>query len=103
MRTGAIKYSAEVFGEKGIAPAGRYGYSAPVQGVVPKTRYMGYEGVAIQIARFFKTKTPPVSSAETLELFAMLTAAEQSKLQGGKPIHIADVLKVAEAQVAAEE
>lgn len=92
IREGAVKYSAIVFGTKGVAPAGQYGYAAPVKGVVPKGRYMGYEGIATEIARFFKTRTPPVSPAETLELFAFLEAAEQSKRQGGARILLADVL-----------
>jgi len=89
---GAVKYSALVFGDKGIIPAGRYGYAAPINGEVPKTRYMGYEGVSIQIANFFKTRKPPVTAAETLEIFAILEASEQSKAQGGKPVLISEVM-----------
>jgi predicted dehydrogenase len=103
MRKGAVKYSAVVYGEKGIGPAGLYGYAAPVGGVAPKTRYMGYEGVAVEIASFFKTKQPPVTAAETLEVFAILEAAKISKSQGGIPVKIADVLKAAEEKVAAEK
>lgn len=100
---GHIKYSAVVFGDQGIQPAGLYGYAAPVGGITPKTRYMGYEGVAIQIASFFKSKQPPVSADETLEVFAMLEAAAQSKQQGGATVSIAKVLQAARDQVAAEK
>ncbi|MCA9177093.1 MAG: Gfo/Idh/MocA family oxidoreductase [Planctomycetales bacterium] len=90
--SGAIKYSALVFGSEGIAPAGVYGYAAPVKGVVPKGRYMGYESLAIEIAKFFKSGKPPVSADETIELFAFMTAAQSSKEQGGRPVALDAVL-----------
>jgi hypothetical protein len=92
LRQGAVKYSALVFGSDGIAPAGVYGYAAPVQGVVPEGRYMGYESLAVQIGRFFKTREPPVSAEETIELFAFMEAAEESKRQSGVPVTLASVL-----------
>jgi predicted dehydrogenase len=98
IKQGAIKYSALVFGDKGIAPAGVYGYAAPVKGVVPPGgRYMGYESVAIEIAKFFKTGQPPVSPEETLEIFAFLAAAEESKRQDGRPVQLAELLEHAKA------
>jgi len=94
IRQGAIKYSAVVFGENGIAPAGIYGYSAPVGGVLPEgDRYMGYESVAIEIGQFFKTGVPPVSAEETIEIFSFLEAAEESKRQGGAPVTLESVLE----------
>jgi predicted dehydrogenase len=92
IREGALKYSATVFGSKGVAPAGIYGYAAPVRGVVPPGRYMAYEATAVEIAKFFKTRKPPVSAAETTELFAFLEAAEESKRQGGVPVKLETVL-----------
>lgn len=92
IREGAVKYSAIVFGTKGVVPSGVYGYGVPIKGVVPKGRYMGYEATATEIAKFFKTRTPPVAPAETLELFAFLEAAEESKRQGGTRVKLADVL-----------
>jgi hypothetical protein len=100
IRTGAIKYNALVFGEKGIAPAGIYGYSAPVNGVVPKTRYKGYENVATEIAKFFKTGTLPIEPQETIELFGFMEAAHESHRRGGVPVRIKDVIEVARQKVA---
>ncbi len=97
IRQGAVKYSALVFGSDGIASAGVYGYAAPVNGVVPPGRYMGYESVAIEIGKFFKTREPPVSADETIEIFAFLEAAEESKRQGGAPVTLERVLKKARA------
>ena len=92
IRKGALKYSATVFGSKGVAPAGIYGYAAPVKGVVPPGRYMAYEGTAVEIAKFFKTRKPPVSAEETIELFAFMEAAEESKRQNGAPVKLEAVL-----------
>eukprot|EP00913_Durusdinium_trenchii_P008808 g8274.t1 len=103
IRKGAIRYSALVFGSKGVAPAGKYGYAAPVKGVVPKGRYKGYEGVATEIAKFFKTRKLPVSPEETIELFAFMEAAHESKRRGGVPVRIDEVLKKARKTVAGQK
>jgi predicted dehydrogenase len=103
LRKGAVAYSALVFGTKGVSPAGIYGYAAPVKGVVPPGRYMGYESLAVQIARFFKTREPPVSADETIEVFAFLEAAEESKRQHGAPVKLAAVLEKARANAAREK
>ena len=84
IKEGGVKYSATVFGEKGVSTAGIYGHGIPVNGVVPTAdKYVGYEGLATEIAKFFKGGPPPVSPAETLEIFALLQAAEESKAQNG--------------------
>jgi len=93
IRKGAPKYSATVFGSKGVSSAGIYGYGVPVKGVVPPGgRYMGYEATAVQISRFFKTGVAPVSPEETSELFAFMAAAEESKNQGGASVRLETVL-----------
>ncbi len=93
IRKGQPKYSATVFGSKGVSTAGVYGHGVPVKGVVPTNdKYMGYEGVAIEIVKFFKTRTPPVTAEETIELFAFMEAAEESKRQKGAPVKLETVL-----------
>jgi len=93
IRKGAPKYSATVFGSKGVSTAGIYGHGVPVKGVVPTNdKYMGYEATAIEIAKFFKTGQPPVSADETIELFAFLEAAEESKRLKGATVKLSDVL-----------
>ncbi len=92
IRKGELKYSATVFGSKGVAPAGIYGYAAPVKGVVPPGRYMAYEATAVEIAKFFKTRKPPVSAEETTELFAFMEAAEESKRNNGAAVKLETVL-----------
>ena len=93
IRKGAPKYSATVFGAKGVSIAGVYGHGVPVKGVAPTDdKYMGYEATAIEIAKFFKTRTPPVSADETVEVFAFMEAAEESKRQKGAPVKLETVL-----------
>lgn len=89
LRQGAHGYGALVFGSKGIAPSGGYA---------------GYKPLVDQIARFFKTGKPPVSAAETIEIFAFMEAADQSKRQGGCPVTLESVIEKAQqasAQAAA--
>ncbi len=92
IRRGKLKYSATVFGDKGVAPAGIYGYAAPIKGVVPKGRYKGYEGVATEIAKFLKTGKSPIEPSETIELFGFMEAAHESHRRGGIPVRIGEVI-----------
>lgn len=101
IRRGALKYSATVFGDKGVAPAGIYGYAAPVKGVVPKGRYMGYEALATEIAKFYKTRQLPIEPSETIELFGFMEAAHESHRQGGIPVRIDEVITKARNNLAA--
>ena len=94
IKEGAVKYSATVFGEKGVSTAGIYGHGVPMNGVVPTNdKYVGYEGLAIEIAKFLKGGPVPVSPEETLEIFAVIQAAETSKSQGGAPVKLQDLSK----------
>lgn len=94
IKQGAVKYSATVFGDKGVSTAGIYGHGVPVKGIVPTTdKYMGYEGIALEMAKFYKGGPTPVAPEETIEIFALLEAAQQSKAAGGKTVRIAEVLQ----------
>lgn len=48
-----------------------------------------------EVVAFFQTGIAPVSSAETLEIFAFLEAADASKRQSGAEVKLADVLRKA--------
>ena len=94
IKEGKVKYSATVFGDAGVSTAGIYGHGIPVQGVVPtKDEYMGYKGIAIEMAKFFKGGPTPVDAAETIEIYAVMQAAEQSKANGGAVIAVPDLWK----------
>jgi hypothetical protein len=43
--------------------------------------------------KFFRTGVAPVSSEETLDLFAFMEAADESKRQGGRPVAVAEVIR----------
>ena len=85
IRAGPSDYGATVFGTKGIVLSGDYG---------------GYEPLVVEIVKFFKTGKPPVSADETIEIFAFMEAADESKRQGGKPVTIESVMTKAESQLA---
>jgi len=109
MSTGNIKYSGVVFGEKGILRAGNYGRGVPTlktdaegeHWLAPQGEYMGYKGVALAMADFFRTRKPPVSAAETIEIFAFLEAAHESKRRDGVPVKLETVLTHARSQLKA--
>jgi hypothetical protein len=48
----------------------------------------GYAGLVREIVRFMETKQPPVSNAETLEIFSFMDAAQRSKEQGGAVVRL---------------
>jgi predicted dehydrogenase len=56
----------------------------------------GYEALAKKIAEFFKTKIVPVDPKETIEIYAFMEAADESKRNGGATVLMADVLRKAE-------
>lgn len=53
----------------------------------------GYRPLLVEIMKFFQTRVAPVSPKETLEIFAFMEAAEESKRQGGAPVTIEEVMK----------
>jgi hypothetical protein len=84
IRAGHPGYGATVFGSKGIVPSGGYG---------------GYEPLVVEIVKFYKTGKPPVTADETIEIFAFMEAADESKRQGGKPVTVESVITKAKSQL----
>src|SRR6266404_1440165 len=52
----------------------------------------GYVPLVVEIMKFFETGVAPVSPDETIEIFAFMQAADESKAKGGAPVKISDVL-----------
>lgn len=77
LRAGKEDYGGMVFGKKAIAPAGGY---------------EGYQPLVVEIARFFRTRNPPVSPEETIEIMAFMAAADESKLKGGAVVTVEAVM-----------
>jgi hypothetical protein len=63
--------------------------------VLTASGFSGYDGLVVEIARFLKTGQPPVSAEETIEMFAFMEAADESKRQGGVPVTLESVLSKA--------
>jgi hypothetical protein len=87
-------------GREGIFEA-RKGYGAEVEGTQGKGeagKYEGYKPLVVEIVKFFRTGKPPVAAEETIELFAFMEAADESKRQGGAPVTIESVMAKARQQ-----
>ena len=82
---GKADYGGTAFGTGGIQQIGTY---------------EGYRPLVVEIVRFFRTGKPPVAEEETLEIYAFMEAADESKRQGGKPVTLESVLAKARSEVA---
>ena len=83
IRSGKKDYGAMVFGSKKVMPSGKYG---------------GYQPLVDEIVKFFKTGVVPVPAAETIEIFAFMSAADRSKSCGGAEVSLASVIEEARMQ-----
>lgn len=82
-RSGKSGYGGVVYTETGNIPLGPYG---------------GYDPLLLEIINYFETGEVPVSPEETLEIFAFMAAADESKAQGGRPVNMQEVLKKAQSK-----
>jgi len=76
-KKGGPSYGGKATGEKGEAPVGD---SA------------GYRPLIVEIVKMFRTKKPPVAEAETLEIYAFMEAADESKRRGGEPVELEEMM-----------
>ena len=60
--------------------------------------YDGYRPLVVAIVQFFRTGKVPISQAETLEIYAFMEAADESKRQGGQAVTTASVMQTAQAE-----
>ncbi len=82
-RKGQHGYGGTAFGAKGVESFGKFD---------------GYRPLLVQIIRFFQTGQSPVPSSESLEIYAFMEAADESKRRGGMPVTIKEVMEKAEKQ-----
>ena len=87
LRGGKPGYGGTAFGATGTAPVGTTD---------------GYRPLLIEIMNFFETGTPPVTPAETIQLFAFMESADESKRRGHVAVKVADVVAKAEAEADAK-
>ena len=81
--TEAKGYGGKAIGEKGEAAIGTYD---------------GYDPLLYSIVHFFRTGVAPVSSEETLEIYAFMEAADESKRRNGAEVSIKEVMDKALAE-----
>ena len=87
IRDGKADFGATIYGTKAILPSGKY---------------EGYKPLVIEMVRFFRSGSPPVSAEETLEVFAFMEAAEESERRGGSPVSLDSVTAKARERASAE-
>ncbi|MDP3467835.1 MAG: Gfo/Idh/MocA family oxidoreductase [Daejeonella sp.] len=80
VRKGRSGFGGTAFGDKGIASIGVFN---------------GYRPLVVAIVEFFRSGRPPVSDEETIEIYAFMEAADESKRLGGVPVSLSDVLSKA--------
>lgn len=78
LRAGPLPHKVILFGDKGVAEQAEGGDYAPLVG---------------EIIKFFQTGITPVSAEETIQLFAFMEAADESKRRGGAPVSIAETIE----------
>jgi hypothetical protein len=82
LRGGQTDFKTIIYGRKSMATANPSGYAPLLE----------------QIVKFFKTGKPPVPSEETIEIFAFMSAADESEAQGGAAISISEMIDKAEGK-----
>lgn len=79
-----------------IGLRGARGYKVTAFGtrkVVEQSKGGDYTAMLVECVKFFNTGEAPVSMEETIEIYAFMEAADESKRQGGRPVRIKDVLR----------
>lgn len=84
MRWGKPDFGGTVFGEKANSVLGQW---------------EGYKSLLIEIIKFFQTGAAPVSEQETLEIYAFMEAADESKRNEGREISIDATLQKARLSI----
>lgn len=77
-RAGKHDYGGTAFGESGNLVLGPF---------------EGYDDLAKHIGTFFISKKSPVAEEETIEIYAFMEAADESKRRGGTTVNLADIIK----------
>lgn len=77
----------------------RKGYGGVAHGSKGKDenvgRYDGYAPLIAEVVKFFQTGEAPFPAMETIELFAFMEAADESKRRGGEWVEISEILDAA--------
>ncbi|MHC4586690.1 MAG: Gfo/Idh/MocA family protein [Planctomycetota bacterium] len=80
LKAGKKSYGFTVYGTKGVIQGGKFG---------------GYDPLVADVIKFFKTGNVPVPPEETIEIFAFMSAADESKAKRGAAISIKETIEKA--------
>ncbi len=80
LRASKTVYGVKVFGSKAV---------------IEESAGAGYPELMAEMVKFFQTGKVPVSAEETLEIFAFMAAADESKRRGGAPVTLAEMMEKA--------
>lgn len=80
-------YGGKASGDKGESPVGAYD---------------GYDPLLFAAVHFFRTGVAPVTPEETLEIYAFMEAADESKRRNGAEVTLKEVMEKAKAAAAAK-
>jgi sugar lactone lactonase YvrE len=84
IREGKGGYGGTAFGTKGVDQIGPY---------------ESYRPLLVEIVKCFRTGVVPIRPEETIEIYAFMEAADESKRQGGCPVTLESVLAKARAEL----
>ncbi|MDP7010973.1 MAG: Gfo/Idh/MocA family oxidoreductase [Verrucomicrobiota bacterium] len=82
-------------GRTGIFREGKgYGGTAKgTKGEGPIGDYNGYAPLVVEAVKMFRTGKAPIDAQETIELFAFMAAADESKRREGRPVRINEMIR----------
>ena len=82
LRASKTVYGVKVFGSKAV---------------IEESAGAGYPELMAEMMKFFSSGEVPVSAEETIEIFAFMAAADESKRRGGAPVTLAEMIEKARA------
>ena len=77
--SGLYAFSITVYGDRGVLHS--------------EDKPEGYGPLLVEITKFFKTRVPPVDPRESLEVLALMEAADVSLARGGVAVPISEIMK----------
>jgi predicted dehydrogenase len=77
--SGLYAFSITVYGDKGVLHS--------------EQKPEGYGALLVEIAKFFKTRVPPVDPSESLEVLAFMEAGDLSVARGGVAVPLSEIMK----------
>lgn len=80
LRASKTVYGVKVFGKKAV---------------IEEAAGSGYPELMAEMVKFFQTRVAPVSPEETLEIFAFIAAADESKRRDGAAVTLAEMMEKA--------